>query len=216
MIEQAVTVYVVDDSPLEREAIRKWLKEVGIDSVPLDSGKDFVYECRGDGPVVAVLDMHMNFRGDDTYTVMHLRGLGWVPTIFVSNTTDVDLVGKLLRAGAMDFMTKRMENKERLQLAVKEAMLKAEAIYSAGREGMALSPLSTLSRQQIEIWKIFTKQGLRKNVDIGKVLGVSGATVSTQKARMFAKLKISSMEQIAAKYGDIDLEQLYNITTGIV
>lgn len=213
MSDQTTTVYVVDDSPLECDSICTWLAEVGIETVPLGSGRDFVFECRNDGPVVAVLDMQMTMNGEDTYTVMKMRGLGWVPTMFISNTSDIDVVGRVMRAGAMAFMSKRPENKEQLQQMVRDAMAEAEAIYASGKKNMPASPLSKLTPRQIDIWVQYAKHGLRRKVDIAKALGISESTVSTLMARMLATLGVNSMDGIAKRYGNIDLQKLHEIVT---
>lgn len=211
MSEQKVTVYVVDDADLERESIRRWLREVGVETVPLRSGEEFVFHCRNDGPVVAVLDIQMTLSGDSTFRVMKIRGLGWVPTIFVSNTTDIDLATRLLAEGARAVMAKKVENKARLQEVVLDAMRSAEAIYSAGKIGFASSPLSRLTPGQIAIWAKFAKDGVKRPVDIARALGLSDSTVRAQLTRMFANLGVSALEEIAERYGNIDLQRLHEL-----
>ncbi len=212
MSDQA-TVYVVDDVKLQRDSLCAWLAEVGIETVPLASGRDFVFECRNDGPVVAVLDMQMTLSGEDTYSVMKMRGLSWVPTIFISNTNDIDVVARVLQAGATGFMSKKPENKERLQLLVRSAIEQAKVNYLAGKKDLASSPLLRVTPRQIDIWEQYALKGHERDVDIARSLEIDDSTVRTQKKRMFATLGVESWESFFKKYGNINLKKLHEIVT---
>lgn len=212
MSDQTATVYVVDDAELELRSICDWLAEVGIETVPLRSSSEFVFECRTDCPVVAVLDMQMTLSGEDTYKVLRKRGLGWVPTIFVSNTGDIDVVARTLQAGAMGFFSKKPENKAPLQAMVREAIKRAQDIYVSGRRDGMKSPIGKLTDQEIKAWALWAKEGLTQ-AEAAERMGVSVQTVNTYRFRMCAKLGVTGgarYEHITDQFGNLDFEAVHS------
>lgn len=99
---------VVDDQPDNVQALGAILQEEGYEVVTAVSGPQAVARVQARRPAVVLLDMMMPLMdGCEVCRTIHASpGLADVPVIFLTGSTDRELVNRAFAAGGVDYVTK--------------------------------------------------------------------------------------------------------------
>lgn len=102
----AATVFVVDDDPSVREAVGGLLRFVGHGPRLFGSAQEFLAGAKPEGPASVVLDVRMpGLGGLDCQQRLSDAGFP-IPVIFMSGHGDIPMTVRVMKAGALDFLTK--------------------------------------------------------------------------------------------------------------
>jgi len=111
-----------------------------------------------------------------------------MPVIFVTGHGDVSTARDALKAGALDFIEKPVDN-ERLVELVESAMAKdAEAAQRQEQASLLAGRLQRLTQREREVMEQVVAG--RHNREIAADLGISPRTVEVYKARLMDKLDV--------------------------
>lgn len=100
---KAATVYVVDDNPAVRDAVRWLMESVGLRARTFGSAKDFLAECQPDMHGCLVLDIRMpGMSGLDLQSELERKGVS-LPVIVITGHGDVPIAVQAMKAGAFEF-----------------------------------------------------------------------------------------------------------------
>src|SRR5262249_37575882 len=109
------TVYVVDDDPSVRSAVKRLLKVVGLHTEVFGSIEEFLETKRSDAPSCLVPDVILPGRTrldfQDELAEMGVK----IPIIFITAEGDSPMTRRAMKAGAVDFLTKPFRKKELLE-----------------------------------------------------------------------------------------------------
>ncbi|HEX5661576.1 MAG TPA: response regulator, partial [Polyangiales bacterium] len=120
-------VWVVDDDPSIRDALTGLLRSADIPVTAFSSGNEFLSAFRTGSPACAVLDMTLpDLTGLEIQARLRREAIQ-VPVVFLTGFGDIDTSVQAIKAGAVDFLTKPLDN-ERLLATV-------GAIVEAARNG---------------------------------------------------------------------------------
>lgn len=188
------TVFIVDDDPLVRDALKSLIKSVGLNVHTFSSAREFLDHDHPDEPCCLVLDVRMPL----------LSGLGLqdelakrdftIPVIFITGHGTVPLSVRAMKAGAMDFIQKPFEDQDLLDaiyLAIKQdrqvKLLQAETRQIKQR-------LKSLTPREYEVFALVVAGMLNKQIAFD--LEMSEHTVKTHRARVMKKMQAESLADL--------------------
>ena len=116
-------ILVVDDEPLQRKIIRKYLERVGYEIIEAATGEDTISSVRNENPDLVLMDYFLP--GKDGREVLKIirkeYPLRKLPVIIVTAWDDRQIAIECLKAGANDYITKPIDS-EVLKLKVSNMM----------------------------------------------------------------------------------------------
>src|ERR1700756_5196154 len=125
-------VYIVDDEPTVGEALSTLLRANGKRVQIFTSGQQFLDYARWDSSACLVLDLNMpGLNGLEVQKKISERTS--IPVIFLTGRGDIPSTVKAMKGGAVDFLTKPVEEAE-LLASVERALLQDRANRQEARE----------------------------------------------------------------------------------
>ena len=186
----APIVFVVDDDVSVREALDSLIRLDNWQVETFGSAHDFLCRPRVVAPSCLVLDVALpDLNGLDVQK--RIADRTDMPIIFITGYGDIPITVQAMKAGAVEFLTKPIDNDAllsaiRLAIDRSEAALREEAELQALRESYA-----TLSRREREVMALVAAGLLNKQV--GGELGISEITVKAHRGRVMEKMKAKSL-----------------------
>lgn len=183
-------IFLVDDDPSVLGAVGRLLRSHDYQVQTFTSGKEFLNQSFPDGPACVVLDLQMpDTDGLEVQELLRLRR-ETLPVIFLSGFGDIPKSVRAMKAGAVDFLTKPVEERNLLS-AVHNALVSSRAAYSrqnsCGRDRAVFETL-TIREQQVCLRIV---QGML-NKQVAGELGISEQTVKVHRGRVMQKLGVQS------------------------
>jgi FixJ family two-component response regulator len=107
-------VFIVEDDPSMRTALKNLLRSVGLETEAFASADDFLETDLADGPNCLILDVRLpGLSGLDLQTELALRD-AHIPIIFVTAHGDIPMSVRAMKAGAVEFLTKPFRDQDLL------------------------------------------------------------------------------------------------------
>ena len=186
-------VFLVDDDPAVRDALRLVLELEGFRVSAFPDGAAFLTAVRQRQPGCVVLDVHMP--GRSGLEVLQELGPGFgAPVFMISGQGDIPMAVEAIKHGAHDFLEKPFEE-ARLLKAIDEAFEMQSSVASELDQKARLSAsLAELTQRERQVMELVLAG--RHNRDIATDLGISVRTVEVHKARMMSKLKADGVPQL--------------------
>lgn len=205
MTEQ--TVFIVDDDEAMRDALLMLMRAAGLKAEAYSTARDFLrrYNPRRCGCLL--LDIRMpGMSGLELQAELHKRRIR-LPIVFLTGHADVPMTVRAMKAGAVDFIQKPLDE-HRLVVAVMNA-LKTDAergkLLPAATElpEDAALRLEALSEREREVLQQVLRG--RQNREIALTLSISVKTVEFHRANIREKLGVGSLQELFSLfYGALD------------
>jgi FixJ family two-component response regulator len=187
-------VFFVDDDPSLRRALVRLLKARGYEARAYASAAEFLQEKLPDGPTCLILDLKMpETNGLDIQDALAQRG-EHLPVVFLSGQGDVSTSVRAMKAGAVDFLTKPVDEDKLVsvvQMALERSAKVRDELEALKKDKEAFASLTPRERDVC----IRIAQGLL-NKQVGFELGTSEKTVKAQRAHVMEKLGASSLADV--------------------
>jgi FixJ family two-component response regulator len=210
MTPLASTVFVVDDDPSVRAAVASLLRSVGHHPRLFGSAQEFLASVKADGPSCLVLDVRMpGLGGLDCQRRLSDAGLR-LPIIFMSGHGDIPMTVKVMKAGAVDFLTKPFRDQDLLD-AVNQALECDRARRSEEFQTAAVRALYaslTAREREVMAWVVAG----RLNKQIAVELGTSEITVKVHRGSMMRKMEADSVPDLVRMAGRLGLALPASVT----
>jgi FixJ family two-component response regulator len=188
------TVFIVDDDASIREALGNLLESVGISTEHFESAEAFRERWDRTRPGCLLLDARLpGMSGMELQEELNASGVG-IPIIFMTAHGDVPMVRKVLKAGAIEFLTKPFQKEELLQ-AVRQAFAfdRERRSEEATRDSIQ-ARLSLLSDREREVLAMVTAGLLNKQ--IAAKLNLSEVTVKLHRRHVMEKMQAESLADL--------------------
>lgn len=210
--ENKPTAIIVDDHPVVRFIAKHVLTEAGVEVVSeADNGEDAIRFVESFQPDMVILDLKLPDM-DGLAAIIQLRERDNPPEVLIMTAQPIDTYAKRCwEAGASGFVSKEQDTASFAE-GVK-AILKGYTFFpqsvgktwgSANSTEVDLGKLSSRERVVMN----FIIQGV-KNKDIAELLSLSPKSISTYKTRIFKKLHVRNIVELAdtaRRYGLLDSE----------
>jgi FixJ family two-component response regulator len=188
------TVFIVDDDAGVLKALSRLLRAKGYDPRPYTSPQEFLAHHDATVPGCAVLDLAMpGLDGIQLQEALAARG-SHRPVIFITGKGNVPTSVRAMKAGAIDFLTKPVNDEDLL-----EAIGRAEAQDSRARQLHAelvsiQARISTLTPREREVLTHVVAGRLNKQ--IAGDLGTVEKTIKVHRSRLMQKLGVRTVADL--------------------
>jgi FixJ family two-component response regulator len=190
---QSPTVFLIDDDAPVRDALSRLLRAHRVAVAAFASPKEFLEHHNPDTPGCLVLDLKMRGNGFGLQRTLQEKGSLW-PIIFLTGHGDVPKSVQALKGGAVDFLTKPVNDKE-LLAAVRAAIEKDRAIRQEQTELSEIrARLATLTPRERQVLEYVVTGKLNKQ--IAGDLGTVEQTVKVHRAKVMQKMRVQSVAEL--------------------
>jgi FixJ family two-component response regulator len=198
MTEAAPVVFVVDDDPSVRRAIKRLVESVGLRVEAFGSAQEFLRNEPPDTPSCLVLDVRLpgisglDFQRQLAETNIH------IPIVFITAHGDIPMTVRAMKAGAIEFLTKPFRDQDLLdaiQLALERDKTRRvqEAEVAKLRERY-----ESLTSREREVLPLVVSGLLNKQ--IAAEIGTSEATVKVHRSQLMRKMGAESLAELVRMY----------------
>ena len=158
------------------------------------SAREFLARERDDGPGCLVLDLRMpEMTGLELQDALERAGYA-IPVVFVSGHGDIPASVKAMKAGAIDFLTKPVQNRDLLQ-AVERALARDRAARAARAErDAARARMARLTPRERQVCALVATGLLNKQV--AAELGTGEKNIKLHRAHVMEKLGVGSVAEL--------------------
>src|ERR1700719_638858 len=194
MAETQSVVYVLDDDSDVRNAMDTLMRSVGYKVRTFTSAAELLGAKLSDVPGCLVLDVRMpGMSGLDLQSEMTEAKLD-IPIIFITGHADVAMAVRVMKAGAVEFLTKPFHDQELLdsiQRAVERNRLARQQ-----RAGLVelRRRFNSLTRRQREVMEYVVKGLLNKQIAVQ--LGTSETTIKLHRGQVMLKMQAHSLPDL--------------------
>ena len=198
-IPAAALVFVVDDDASVRKSLARLVRTAGYEAAAFASVRDFLAHPPYDGPCCLVLDVRMpGGTGLDLQEALRATG-DRLAIVFITGHRDVRAGVKAMKGGAVDFLTKPLDERS-LLTAIRQAVARTlEDRREQARLIEVRSCITALTSREAEVFALVVTGLLNKQ--IGSELGITEKTVKVHRARVMEKMRASSLAQLVRLAG---------------
>lgn len=197
------TVYLVDDDLYYRQSLRLFLEEEQLKVKDFESATAFLEAYRPQRPGCLVLDVRMpEMSGLELQDHLVERKIV-LPIIFLTGHGDVPMSVKAMKAGAINFLEKPLDNHALLK-AIYEAFSSDNLTRMEHAETVdIIKRFGRLTRREREVMKRVILG--KANKEIANELNVSPRTVEVHRARVMQKMGAKSIPGLISMAVRVDL-----------
>ena len=187
-------VFVIDDDPSVRAAVKEGLESVGLRVIVFGSATEFLESTIPDASCCMVLDVRMPEMSGLKLQEELSKAEVHVPIVFISGHADVAMAVRAMKEGAVDFLAKPFSTQDLL-----------DAVFAAlGRDRARRTQEESLStlRERFSLLSVREKEVLshvaagRLNKQIAGDLGVSEVMVKVHRANGMRKMHAKSVAEL--------------------
>jgi FixJ family two-component response regulator len=189
-------VHVVDDDASVRKSLDRLLRTVGYQVQTYDSARAFLGRSLlpGDSPQCLILDVRMpGVSGLDLQTSLRNSG-SMIPIVFSTGFGDVTSSVRAMKIGAVDFLTKPIDEQELLSAVDRGLALDVEFRRVDAVMNSLKGRLGRLTPRERQVFSLVVTGLLNKQI-AGR-LGTCERTIKVHRARIMKKMEAGSVAEL--------------------
>jgi len=187
-------VFVVDDDPSVRRAIKRLVESVGLQVAHFGSAQEFLRSERAAATSCLVLDVRLpGIGGLDFQRELAAANIR-VPVIFITAHGDIPMTVRAMKAGAVEFLTKPFRDQDLLD-AIHIALERDHTRRQREAEIATLRErFESLSAREREVVAMVVSGRLNKQ--IAAEIGTTENTVKVHRSRAMEKMQAESLADL--------------------
>jgi|SRR5579862_3782416 len=194
------TVFIVDDDVSVRESLELLVRNENWKPQPFASAQEFLNHPRTPVPSCLILDLSLpGLNGLELQKQLAAQHIH-MPIIFITGYGDVPKSVQAMKAGALEFLTKPLDN-DALIGAIRNALERSRLDLAQDAEMQELrTRYASLTPREQQVMTLVVSGLLNKQV--GGQLGISEITVKAHRGQVMQKMKADSLAtlvKLAAK-----------------
>ena len=190
-----VVVHVVDDDEAFRTSTGRLLRASGYAVAIYKSAARFLEQLPTNvGPSCLLLDIQIpDLSGPELQKrLSSLRSR--IPIIFLSGHADIRTTVEVIKAGALDLLTKPV-TKDELIGAIEQATARSQALQETDRQLVSLQKLvDSLTPRERQVFDRIVRGKMNK--EIGRELGATERTIKAHRSHIMDKLETTSVTEL--------------------
>jgi len=196
-------VFIVEDDPSMRNALKSLLRSVGLEPAVYASAQEFLETRRPDAPSCLILDVRLpGLSGLDLQRELSAANIQ-IPIIFITAHGDIPMSVRAMKAGAVEFLTKPFRDQDLLDaiqasLAQDRIRLQKENELSELRK--RYESLTTRERELLPL----VISG-RPNKEIAFEIGTSEITVKVHRGHLMRKMQARSFADLLRMAAELQI-----------
>ena len=192
------TVYLVDDDDAVRDALATLLGTVGLTVQEFASPSEFLAALDPRATGCLILDIRMpQVSGLHLQEQLRSQGVD-LPVIIITGHGDIDLCRRSFRQGAMEFLTKPVDEHDLLDAVQRGIQQHLRVRAQRSGTDRAKEKLARLTDREADVLRLMMDGYSNKLA--ARTLGISQRTVETHRASIFEKLEVDSLAQLVRIY----------------
>ena len=194
--DKEIAIHVIDDDPEICEAMRWLFESVELNVNTYESAKKFLslytHSLRG----CLIIDIRMPYMSG-LELLDHLNALeNKLPVIVITGHGDIPMAVRAMKAGAIDFILKPINDQDLL-----ETIYKCLHQLPETTKITASSNTTLLTKREQEVVNLIVEG--KYNKEIAYLLNISLSTVEAHRARIMDKFQARNLAQLIKKYYQI-------------
>jgi len=187
-------VFIVEDDPSMRAALKNLLRSVGLETEAFASADDFLETEPADGPSCLILDVRLpGLSGLDLQEELVRRNVR-LPIIFITGHGDIPMSVRAIKAGAVEFLTKPFRDQDLLD-AIHAALARDWARrQQQGDLAEFRRRYESLTDRHRELLSLVISGC--SNRDAANQFGTSEVTVKVNRRTLMQKMKATSFADL--------------------
>lgn len=181
-------VCVVDDDESVRCGLKRLLRSARLAVETFASAADYLERAEHPGPVCLVLDPQDGFNLQTT-----LEGHG-VQIVFLTGNGDVPMCARAMKAGAVDFLLKPVNDEILLSSVIRALDVAREVRRTNAERTLARAMLGALTPREFQVMEQVLAGLLNKQ--IASRLGIAEKTVKIHRGRLMRKTRSRSVPDL--------------------
>lgn len=193
MTQKSELIIIVDDDFRVREALSEMLASHHLASVAFGSAAEYLRFGNSDVPSCLVLDLSLpDIDGLELQTA--IARTQHPPIVFISGHGDIPSSVRAMKAGAIDFLTKPV-NEEQLLKAINVALIRdRETRHNRAELAKLEERYASLTPREREVLPLVTSGLLNKQA--AAELGISEVTLQIHRSKVMQKMKARSVADL--------------------
>jgi FixJ family two-component response regulator len=191
MMDGTFTVFLVDDDTGVLKALSRLLRAKGYDVRPFSSAEEFLEGHDAALPGCAVFDVSMPGLDGLALQQVFTAGGKQRPIIFLTGKGDIQKSVRAMKAGAVDFLTKPVRDKDLLDAIARAKRQDAGTRQTSAEVAAIQAKIATLTPREREVLTHVIAGRLNKQ--IAGDLGTVEKTIKVHRGRMMEKLGVHTI-----------------------
>jgi FixJ family two-component response regulator len=185
-------VCIVDDDESVRRSLARLFRSARLTAETFASARAWLDRAPHDGPCCLVLDVRLPDL--DGLELQQAIGACEVQIVFITGYGDVPMCAEAMKAGAVDFLAKPIDEEELLEAVVRGLMRSVEVRKSGAARAAARARLGTLTPREFEVMQCVIAGHLNKQ--IAGELGAAEKTIKIHRGRVMEKMGVTSVPDL--------------------
>jgi FixJ family two-component response regulator len=187
-------VFVIDDDPSMREALRSLFRSVGLQVEVFGSASEFLESKIPDVTSCLLLDIRLpRLSGLDFQAELIKAGIQ-IPIIFMTGHGDIPMTVKAMKAGAVDFLSKPFRDQDMLDAVARAIEYDRERRIDARAISGVQARFATLTTREREVLTLVAA-GLM-NKQIAAEIGIAEITVKIHRGNVMKKMGAKTLADL--------------------